>query len=190
MRKVILYLNVSLDGFAQGVQDWDINWINFTDELGDYSKEILTTVDTVMWGRRTYLGMQQYWTSVPGNPSASNYDKTHAEWIKRTTKVVFSTTLDKAEWENSFLVKGNMEEEIIKLKNQQGGDIIILGSPQFASQVSQFGLIDEYRININPILLGKGLPMLSHLVDQIKLKLVENRIFESGVIGLIYRLDK
>ncbi|AOZ94755.1 dihydrofolate reductase [Paenibacillus crassostreae] len=189
MRKVIMLMHISLDGFVQGEQDWDISWISFTDELGQYSKDILSTVDTVMWGRGTYQGMQNYWTSVPGNPSASDYDKGHAEWINKTTKIVFSTTLDQTDWANSRLVKVNMKEEIIRLKEQPGGDIIILGSPRFASNVTRHRLIDEYRINVHPVILGSGLPLFNNLTDRIKLKLVANRIFQSGVTGLVYQLD-
>ncbi|WP_276355355.1 dihydrofolate reductase family protein [Cohnella caldifontis] len=188
MRKVILYMHVSLDGFVQGVHDWDINWIAFDDEIGQYSRETLKTVDTVMWGRGTYLGMQQYWTSVPGNPDASDYDKEHAEWIDKATKYVFSTTLENAAWNNSILVKDNIGEEIKRIKSQPGGDIVILGSPRFAQSVIRLGLVDEYRINVNPVVLGDGLALFDNLTDRIKLKLVANRTFQSGVAGLIYHL--
>jgi dihydrofolate reductase len=190
MRKVILFMHVSLDGLVQGANDWDINWIAFDEELEIYSKDTLYTVDTVLWGRGTHLGMQQYWTSVPSNPEASQHDIEHAQWIDKTTKIVFSTTLENADWNNSRLVKENIAEEITNLKQQPGKDIIILGSPKFAHSLMQLGLIDEYRINVNPIVLGDGLPLFKDLKDRIKLKLIENKTLNSGVICLVYQMEK
>jgi dihydrofolate reductase len=190
MRKVILFMHVSLDGFVQGPNDWDINWIAFDEELEKYSKDTLSTVDTVLWGRGTHLGMQQYWTSVPSNPEASQHDIEHAQWINKTTKIVFSTTLVKTDWNNSRLVKENIAEEIANLKQQPGKDMIILGSPRFAHSLMQLGLIDEYRINVNPIVLGDGLPLFKDLKDRINLKLIENKTLNSGVIGLVYQSEK
>jgi dihydrofolate reductase len=190
MRKIILFMHVSLDGFVQGPNDWDINWIAFDEALEKYSKETLSTVDTVLWGRGTYLGMQQYWTSVPSNPSATQHDIEHAQWIDKTTKIVFSKTLEEAEWNNSRLVKENIAEEIANLKQQPGKDMIILGSPKFAHSLMQLGLIDEYRINVNPVVLGGGLPLFKDIKDRINLKLLEAKTFNSGVVGLVYQLEK
>jgi dihydrofolate reductase len=190
MRKVILFMHVSLDGLVQGANDWDINWIAYDEELEKYAKDNLSTVDTVLWGRGTHLGMQQYWTSVPSNPEASQGDIEHAKWIDKTTKIVFSTTLENTDWNNSRLVKENIAEEITNLKQQPGKDIIILGSPKFAHSLMQLGLIDEYRINVNPIVLGDGLALFKDLNDRIKLKLIENKTLNSGVICLVYQLEK
>jgi dihydrofolate reductase len=190
MRKVILFMHVSLDGFVQGADDWDLNWISYDEELEQYAKETLSTVDTVLWGRGTYQGMQQYWPSVPSNPSASQHEIEHAHWIGNTTKLVFSKTLDKVEWSNSRLVKDNIAEEITNLKQQSGKDMIILGSPRLAHTLMSLGLIDEYRINVNPVVLGVGLPLFKNLKDRINLKLVENKTLNSGVVGLIYKLEK
>jgi dihydrofolate reductase len=188
MRKLILFMHVSLDGLVQGGNDWDINWISFDHELEKYAQDTLSTVDTVLWGRSTYQGMQQYWTSVPGNPEASEYEKQHASWIDKTLKVVFSTTMESADWNNSKLVRENIGEEIFNLKNQPGKDMIILGSPRFAHNLMQLGLIDEYRINVNPIVLGEGMPLFKDLRDGIHLELIANKTLNSGVVGLVYRL--
>ncbi len=178
-------MHVSLDGFVQGPDDWDLNWITYDEELEKYSKEILSSVDTVLWGRQTYLGMQQYWNSVPGNLESSQHEIEHASWLERTLKVVFSTTLDQAEWANSQLVKENVREEIVRLKEQPGNDLIIIGSPRFAHTVMELGLVDEYHLNINPVVLGEGVPLFTDN-GLIKLKLTGNRLFDSGVVGLTY----
>jgi dihydrofolate reductase len=132
--------------------------------------------------------MQQYWTTVPDNPEASDYDKRHAAWVNNALKVVVSTTLDKADWNNSMLVKDNIEGEIAKLKQQIGGDIVILGSPRLAHSLMRAGLIDEFRINVNPVVLGEGLPLFKDQKERINLELVSNKTFACGVAGLVYRL--
>jgi dihydrofolate reductase len=181
-------MHVSLDGFVQGEHDWDINWIIHDEELEQYADETFSTVDTVLWGRGTYLGMRQYWTTVPDNPDASEHDKRHAAWINKTRKVVFSTTLESADWNNSILIKENMAEEVQKLKNEDGQDMIVIGSPRFAHRLMQRHLIDEFRINVNPVVLGRGLPLFKDVPGPVQLELAHNITFRSGVVGLTYRL--
>jgi dihydrofolate reductase len=191
MRKVVLFLHASLDGFVEGPNgELDINWVDHDEELDKHAKNILSTVDTVLWGRGTYQGMQQYWTSVSSNLSASQFELEFAKWIDETTKIVFSTTLEKAEWNNSRLVKENIVEEITNLKKQPGKDMIIIGSPRFAHNLMQLGLIDEYKITVTPVILGSGLPLFKGFKDRINLKLIENKTFNSGVIGLVYQSEK
>jgi len=191
MRKVVVFLHASLDGIVEGPNGvMDIQWIAYDDDLAKHSEEVLSTVDTVLWGRGTYLGMQQYWTSVPSNPSASQHEIEHAKWIDATSKVVFSTTLEKAEWNNSRLVKGDVEEEIVKLKQQPGKDMIVLGSPRFAHYLMQLGLVDEYKISISPVILGSGLPLFKDIKEKIDLKLTQNKTFDSGVLSLVYQTEK
>jgi dihydrofolate reductase len=189
MRKVILYMHVSLDGFVQGPNDWDLSFISYNEELEKDSKDVLSTVDTVLWGRPTYLGMQEYWTTVPANPSSSQHEIDHAHWIENTSKIVFSKTLEKVEWKNSRLVKENIAEEISKLKQQPGKDMIILGSPSLAQTFMQLGLIDEYRLNVNPVVLGSGKPLFKDIKDKINLKLVKSKTLKTGVVSLVYQLE-
>ncbi|MGG4554602.1 dihydrofolate reductase family protein [Paenibacillus sp. FSL W8-0186] len=188
MRKLVLFLHASLDGFVEGPNgDMDIGWVSYDADLQNHAKEILSTADTVIWGRGTYQMMHSYWSSVPSNPSASQYERNHAEWIEKTAKIVFSTTLDKVEWNNSRLVKKDVEEEIKNLKQQPGKDMIIIGSPRFAHYLIQLNLIDEFKITVSPVLIGSGLPLFQGLQEMIKLKLIENKTFDSGAIGLVYQ---
>lgn len=188
MRKLVLFLHASLDGFVEGPNgEMDIGWIAYNAELEIHAQEILSTADTVIWGRGTYQMMHSYWPSVPSNPSASQHERNHAEWIEKTAKIVFSTTLEKVEWNNSRLVKEDVEEEIRNLKQQPGKDMVILGSPRLAHYLMQYDLIDEYQITVSPVLVGKGLPLFQGLKDKINLKLIANKTFDSGAIGLSYQ---
>ncbi|MWC30141.1 dihydrofolate reductase family protein [Paenibacillus sp. MMS18-CY102] len=188
MRKLVLFLHASLDGFVEGPNGaMDIGWISYNAELEKHAKEILSTADTVIWGRGTYQMMHGYWPSVPLNPSASQHERDHAAWIEKTAKIVFSTTLEKVEWNNSRLVKEDIEEEIKNLKQRPGEDIVILGSPRLAHCLMQLDLIDEYKITVSPVLIGSGLPLFQGLKEKANLKLIDNKTFESGVIGLVYQ---
>lgn len=188
MRKLVLFLHASLDGFVEGPKGkMDIGYISYDAELERHAKEILSTADTVLWGRGTYQMMHDYWPSVPLDPSASEYERNHAEWIEKTEKIVFSTTLEKVEWNNSRLVKEDVEAEIKKLKQQPGQDMVILGSPRFAHYVMQLDLIDEYKITVSPVLIGSGVPLFQGIRERINLKLIESKTFDSGALGLVYQ---
>jgi dihydrofolate reductase len=190
MRKVVLYMHTSLDGCVEGSSAWDISWISYNHELEKYAEEILSNVDTVLWGRTTFLGMQQYWTSVPDNPESSEHEINHAKWLENTTKIAFSKTLEKVDWKNSRLVKENISEEITNLKKQSGKDMIILGSPALAQSLMKLDLIDEYRLTVNPVILGSEKPLFKDITKKMDLKLVDSRVFDSGVIGLTYQRNK
>ncbi|WP_160724955.1 dihydrofolate reductase family protein [Bacillus sp. USDA818B3_A] len=188
MRKLVLFLHASLDGFVEGPNgEMDIGWVSYDADFEKHSKNILSTADTVIWGRGTYQMMHSYWTSVPSDPSASQHERNHAEWIEKTEKIVFSTTLEKVEWNNSRLVKENVEEEIKNLKQQPGKDMVILGSPGLAHYLMQLDLIDEYKITVSPVLIGSGLPLFQGLMERVNLKLIENKTFDSGAIALVYQ---
>ncbi|WP_276353251.1 dihydrofolate reductase family protein [Cohnella caldifontis] len=188
MRKLVLFLHASLDGFVEGPNgEMDIGWVSYDADLEKHAKEILSTADAVIWGRGTYQMMHGYWPSVPSDPSASQHELEHAAWIEQTSKIVFSTTLEKVEWNNSRLVKENVKEEILNLKEQPGKDMVILGSPRLAHRLMQLDLIDEYKITVSPVLIGSGLPLFQGLREKINLKLIENKTFDSGAIGLYYQ---
>ncbi|MNS73019.1 hypothetical protein D3C72_1064460 [compost metagenome] len=188
MRKLVLFLHASLDGFVEGPNgEMDIGWVSYDADLEKHAKEILSTADTVIWGSGTYQMMYSYWPSVSSDPTASQHERDHAEWIEQTSKIVLSTTLDKVEWNNSRLVKEDAEEEIKKLKQQPGKDMVLLGSPRLAHYLMQLDLIDEYKITVSPVLIGSGLPLFQGLKEKVNLKLIDNKTFDSGAIGLVYQ---
>ncbi len=188
MRKVISLIHLSLDGFASGPND-ELDWISYDEELEQYSHSLHAQTDAVIWGRRTYEGMASYWLTVPGNPESSPAELEHARWLEGATKIVVSRTLDRVEWgdaQNTVLIKDNIAEEINKIKQQPGKDIWFLGSTALAQTFMQLDLIDEYRININPTVLGRGKPLFANVTREFPLKLLEAKTLKSGVVALRY----
>ncbi|MBW7457853.1 dihydrofolate reductase family protein [Paenibacillus sepulcri] len=191
MRKVVLFLHASLDGIVEGPNGtMDINWISYDDDLAKHADNLLSTVDTILWGRGTYLIMKDYWPTVPSNPSATPREVEHSKWLDRTAKIVFSSTLDNIDWVNTRLVKDNAAEEIMKLKQQPGKDIMILGSPGLGHSLMQLGLIDEFQITVSPIVVGRGLPLFKGIDDKLRLKLLDSKTLPSGVVCLHYQVQK
>ena len=189
MRKVILFMHVSLDGFVcgpNGEQDWmTMN----DDEMGHYLiSDLQTTVDTMLTGRVLYQGFASFWPTVVNNPSAPKEMVEFAQWMDNTPKVVFSKTLSAVEWKNSILAKEDPTTEIAKLKNQPGGNIVVFGGATMVQSLSKSGLIDEYRIKLEPVVLGNGKPLFKDLSDRINLRLIRAKSFDSGVVGLYYEV--
>jgi dihydrofolate reductase len=191
MRKVVLFLHTSLDGFVEGPNGaMDIGWVAYDEEMEKLAARIMSTVDTIVWGRATYHLMQQYWPTIHTKADASEHETNHAQWLDKTTKIVFSTTLEELNWVNSTLVKDNVVEEITKLKELPGKDMLVLGSPRLAHSLMQYGLIDEIKITVTPKLIGKGLPLFKDIKDMVELKLIENQTFQSGALFLHYGIVK
>jgi dihydrofolate reductase len=190
MRKVIILMHVSRDGFVAG-PNGEMDWITMNEEEQNNASEILSTVDTVLFGRVTYQMMEHFWPTVPTHPalSKSKYHMDHSLWIEDTAKIVFSTTLDKTVWNNSRLVKDKIAEEVLSLKRQPGKNMIVIGSPGLVHTLMQHGLIDEYRINVNPVIIGSGIPLFEDINDRIRLKLIKSNTFNSGVVGLHYESE-
>lgn len=186
MRRVIVWNLVSLDGFMAGPQG-DIDW--FTDiadqEFNAYAVEHIHhgTVDTLLFGRVTYQLMESYWPTA--TPEVE--DPKIIEAMNNLTKVVFSKTLKGVEWANSLLVKGDAASEVAKLRQQPGGDMMILGSGGLISSLAPAKLIDDYRLFVVPIVLGHGKPMFSNIGDRLHLKLMETKRFGNGLVALWYR---
>lgn len=191
MRKLVVFLHSSLDGFVEGSQGaMDIDWIAYNNELENFADEVLQTADTIVWGRKTYEMMYDYWPTVPSDKHASEHELKHAKWIENVEKVIFSKALNSVDWHNSRLVKKNVKDEIIRMKQQEGKDIVVLGSPRFAHYLMQLDIVDEYKITISPTLIGKGLPLFQNIHERVELKLLDSKTFKSGALGLIYQKIK
>ena len=182
MKKLILFNLVTLDGFFAGPTG-DIDWHNVDDEFNQFAIEQLDTIDALLFGRVTYQLMANYWPT----PAAAADDPIVAGRMNNLPKIVFSRTLEKVEWKNTRLVKDNIAEEISKLKHQAGKDIFIFGSADLASSFTKLGLIDEYRVIVNPVVLGSGKPLFKGLNDRLNLKLLKTRTFGSGNVLLYYQ---
>jgi dihydrofolate reductase len=187
MRKIILFNMVTLDGFFEGPNQ-DISWHNVDAEFNEFAIEQLKSADGLVFGRVTYQLMASYWPA----PSAIENDPVVAGLMNRLPKTVFSKTLAKADWNNTRVVKGaeRVAEEIAKLKQQPGKDLLLFGSADLASTLTQLGLIDEYRIMVNPVVLGRGTPLFKAVKDKLRLKLVNARTFGNGNVLLSYQPDR
>src|SRR5215211_676084 len=127
MRNVILLMHVSLDGFVAG-PDRELDWIRFDDQLVDDVTALTDTADTALFGRVTYQMMEGYWPTAAESPTATQHDIDHARWVNHAPKLVFSRTLEKVEWQYSRIVRDNIPEEIARLKQQPGKNLLMIGS--------------------------------------------------------------
>lgn len=186
MRKVVLFVHASLDGYVSG-PNGEMDWIVYDEALQDYATEVHSAADAVIFGRVTYEMMVGFWPNLPEGLRDSKYHAEHARWLEKATKIVFSRTLDQVEWTNSMLIKDEIAAEIEKLKQQPGKDIIVIGSASLTHGLIRLGLIDEYRINVNPVVLGNGVPLFKDISHKVNLKLLQAIPFESGVVSLVYQ---
>ena len=185
MRKVILSNMVTLDGFFEGPNK-ELDWHIVDEEFNKYAIDLLSNVDALLFGRVTYQLMADYWPAEATNTSTSKDDLEIADKMNNLSKIVFSKTLQEVKWNNSRLVKENIAEEISKVKQQPGKDMVIFGSGSIVSTFMQHGLIDEYRIIVNPIVLGNGNPLFKGINGKQNLKLLNTKVFDSGLVILFY----
>jgi dihydrofolate reductase len=188
-RKVIAFLHVSLDGFVAG-PNGEMNWIRMDDEIFANAQDLASEVDTALYGRTTFNMMKDYWPGVLLDETSTPRERQHAAWIENVEKVVFSRTIDPPEWNNTRLIRQNIPEEMARLKKADGGRMMIFGSPRLTHSFMQWNLIDEYRLNINPFILGRGIPLFGGDGGQVRLELLSSKTFSSGVVGLHYRQVK
>lgn len=180
MGKLSSFQFITLNGFFKG-PDNDVSWHRHGGEESEYANEGLQSNSTLLFGRITYEMMAGWWPT----PEALKNMPEVAEGMNKADKIVFSKTLKKAEWNNTRIIKNNMEAEIKKLK-QDGKDMTILGSGSILTQLAEAGLIDTYQIMLDPVALGSGTPLLQGLKHKLDLQLVQTRTFKSGVILLTY----
>ncbi len=185
-RKMISLMHISLDGFAAG-PNGELEWAIVDEEIHTDVAVMLETVDTALYGRITYQMMESFWPTVPADPDATAFEREHARWIEGVQKVVFSRTLDGVTWNNTRLITEQIAEEAARLKQQPGKDMMIFGSPSIVRELTRSGVIDEYRIMLNPIVLGGGVPLFPKSAEPINLELLDAKTFRAGVVGLHYR---
>lgn len=184
MGKLILFNFVTADGFFAGPSG-EIDWHNTDQEFADFAIEQLKTIGTVLFGRITYEMMKSYWPSQ----EAISSDPITAKIMNEIPKVVFSRTMKNADWNNTILIKENVEKEVRKIKESNSKDVYIFGSANLASTLINLGLVDELRIMINPLLLGKGKPLFSNINKKHNLKLLQERKFANGNVLLCYKIS-
>ncbi len=186
MRKVIVTMWVTLDGFIAGPND-DMSWIIVDDAMGAYEDAMVSAADTLILGRVTYQSFAGAWPHVPDNPAASEGEKEYARKVNSLHKIVFSKTLETVEWNNSTLLHEINPDDIVALKNEVGKDIVIYGSASIVQALTTLGLIDEYQLLVHPVVLGGGKRLFKEGSDRTALRLVETKTFDSGVVLLTYQ---
>lgn len=189
MRHLIFFMHTSLDGFVAG-PNGEMDWINLDDELFDFVATMTDKADTALYGRVTYEMMQSYWATAGENPNASKHDKEHSVWYKKVAKIVLSKTISEEGLDNTTVISDELADNINKIKKQEGKEILIFGSPTASHSLLSQGLIDEFWLFVNPILLGHGIPLFKGIIETTKLKLVETKTFPCGVIALHYETKR
>ena len=185
MRKLKLQVQMTVDGYIAGLNgEMDFMVWNWDDELKQYVNDITEPVDCIILGRKLAEGFIPYWAGVAANPDDQEF--TSGKKFTDTHKVVFTKTLDKSEWENTVLAKGDLVDEITKLKKQDGNDIIAYGGATFVSALIKHGLIDEFHLFINPTAIGKGMTIFKELDGKQNLTLAKSRSFDCGIVVLNY----
>jgi dihydrofolate reductase len=182
MRRIITSNLVSLDGYLAG-PGGDLSWHTVNDEFFGYAEDMLNSAGVLLFGRITYDLMASYWPTE----TVRKNDPVVAGKMNGLPKIVFSKTLEKAEWENTTLFNGDVEKNIRQLKEQPGKDIVILGSGTVVSALTQADLIDEYRFIINPVILGSGVYQFTGNVGRKKMELTDVKQFSTGVVILCYK---
>lgn len=189
MRKIISFMHISLDGFVAGPKG-EMNWITVNEEIFDHVEKRITQTDTALYGRVTYEMMENYWPTAGTKPNASKHDVNHSPWYKEAHKLVLSKTMKGAELPNTTIISDNISSQIKEIKASEGSEILLFGSPTATHSLIQQNLIDGYWLFVNPIILGRGIPLFTDINDRIKLNLVTTRQFSSGVTELNYTVDR
>jgi dihydrofolate reductase len=181
MRNLIFAINITIDGCC------DHTKTIADEELLDHYTQLLRDADLQVFGRKTYQLMVPYWPEVAKNQSETKASIEFARTFDSISKIVFSRSLDSAEDRNTRIVRGNLHDEILKLKQERGKNILV-GGVDIPSQLIELGLVDEYRFVVQPIVAGEGRRLLEgvSLPEKLHLTLVESKIFESGCVALRY----
>jgi len=181
MRKLIFAINITLDGCCDHTKQVA------DEETHEYFTHLMREVDLQIFGRKTYELMVPFWPEVAKSQSMTKAENDFAQAFVRTNKVVFSRSLDSAEDTNTRIVRADLRDEILKLKQGQGKNILV-GGVDIPSQLIELGLVDEYRFVVGPIIAGEGRRLLEgvSLRERLQLKLIESKIFKSGCVALRY----
>ena len=178
---------ISLDGYTEG-SDKELDWHFVDEEYESYSNELLRSIDAILLGRKTYELFSAYWPGAESHPdtTANPVRLESAQLLNRLPKHVITTTLKQVDWQNSHIIHEDVINAIARLKAQPGRNIALFGSSQLAAFLSEHQLIDEYRVIINPIILGEGVSLFNTQRIRMYLHLVGMKKFRSGVIALTY----
>jgi dihydrofolate reductase len=189
MRKLVLFMHVSLDGFIAD-QKGAIDWIKVDDNMFGYAKQRIDNSDTALYGRKTFEMMENYWPTAADKPNATKHDKDHSAWYNKVEKFVVSVSMKGQHPLNTSVISENILERIDDLKRRPGRDILIFGSPSLAHTLMHHDLIDDYWLFVNPLLMGNGIPLFDSIAEKRKMNLLWCQAFDSGVVCLHYERNK
>jgi dihydrofolate reductase len=182
MRKLFSFMVTSLDGYYEG-PNGEFDWPGLDAEFNEFSISQMNDMDTLLFGRATYEGMEQYWTS----PEAVEFDPDITARMNGITKFVFSSSLAEATWANTTLVSDDPVTAIAQLKQEPGQDMALFGSPTLTASLLEQGLVDEVRVMVAPLLWGGGPSLYPGLSGRIDLELMRTTTFRNGLVLLVYR---
>lgn len=184
MRKIIQWVMASADGYIDG-PNGEFDWAALSPQLGEYSDLLHERADTFLFGRGVWEMMASYWPHVE-SMSDDEHDLKFAPIWRETPKIVFSRTLEKADW-NTRVIGDNLAEEVAALKRQPGKDMLLSGGSRLPAALTALGLIDEYHISVHPVVLGGGKPLFREQEQRVNLQLVDAQTVDSGVVILHYQ---
>ena len=195
MRNIISFMHISLDGFVAG-PNGEMDWIKANEEIFDYVGKRISEYDTALYGRVTYQMMENYWPTAADKPSATRHDIEHSRWYRKVNKLVLSKTMKDEGLTNTKIISDNLKDRINELKQSRpssgasgSNEILLFGSPTATHSLIQQNLIDGYWLFVNPIILGRGIPLFVDIKEKIKLKLLNTRPFTCGVTELNYLVN-
>ena len=186
LRKLKLQVQMSVDGYIAG-PNGEMDWLiwNWDDKLKKHVNELTESIDTILLGRKMTEGFISYWSDVMAKPDHPEYAL--AKKMIETPKVVFTKTLNKTKWINTDVATGNLTDEINKLKRQEESkDIIVYGGASFDSSLIKAGLIDEFHLFVNPVVIGNGMTIFKDLNEVQKFTLIKSIAFDCGIVLLHY----
>ncbi len=183
MRKLKLQVQITIDGFISGVNG-EMDWmtLNWNEDIRNFVRQLTDPVDTILLGRKLAEGFIPHWTASLNSPNPEE----GADIFVNTPKIVFTKSMEKSEWDNTILAKGDLAGEINSLKKRKGGDMIAYGGGQFVSSLIREKLIDELNLFINPAIIGKGIPIFSNIDEKQNFHLQNALRFDCGIIVLTY----
>ena len=185
MKKLVLLMHVSLDGFVAGPKG-EMGWIKIDEELFDFVGGLTDQAGTGLYGRVTYQMMESYWPKAADKPNASKHDIQHSHWYNSVLKVVISNSMKGKDLPNTKIISSDIVNQVQQLKQQPGKNILMLGSPSASKALMGLGVIDEYWLFVNPVILGEGIPLFGTIKQKVDLRLLNTKIFSLGVVGLHY----
>jgi dihydrofolate reductase len=187
-------MHLSLDGFVAG-PNGEMDWIKVDEEIFDHVGKRISETDTALYGRVTYQMMEGYWPTAADRPDASRHDIEHSKWYKKAQKIVLSKTMRDADLAKTKIISDNLAYKINEIKQSaapeqnESKDILLFGSPAATHSLMELNLIDGYWLFVNPIILGRGIPLFAGIGHKMKLRLLTTRQFTSGVTELNYIVD-